>query len=122
MASRRERPLLDPGARAPGFRLARPEGGEATLAEIVARGRVLLVFFKVTCPVCQMTLPFLERMHTSGTLAICAISQNDAEDTREFNRSFGVTIPTLLDSEGEDFPASNAYGIASVPTIDRKST
>ena len=117
MASRRERPLLDPGARAPGFRLSRLEGGEATLAEIVARGRVLLVFFKVTCPVCQLTMPFLERMHASGTLAICAISQNDARDTREFNRSFGVTIPTLLDSEDEDFPASNAYGIASVPTM-----
>jgi peroxiredoxin len=117
MASRRQRPLLDPGAPAPGFRLSRLEGGEATLAEIVARGRVLLVFFKVTCPVCQMTLPFLERMHASSTLAICAISQNDARDTREFNRSFGVTIPTLLDSEDEDFPASNAYGIASVPTM-----
>jgi peroxiredoxin len=117
MASRPQRPLLDPGARAPGFRLARLEGGEATLAEIVARGRVLVVFFKVTCPVCQMTLPFVERMHAAGTLAICAISQNDARDTREFNRSFGVTIPTLLDSEDEDFPASNAYGIASVPTM-----
>jgi peroxiredoxin len=117
MASRRQRPLLDPGARAPGFRLSRLEGGEATLAEISAGGRVLLVFFKVTCPVCQLTLPFLERMHVSGTLAICAISQNDARDTREFNRSFGVTIPTLLDSEDDDFPASNAYGIASVPTM-----
>ena len=117
MASRRQRPLLDPGAPAPGFRLSRLEGGEATLAEIVAGSRVLLVFFKVTCPVCQMTLPFLERMRASGTLAICAISQNDAGDTREFNRSFGVSIPTLLDSEDEDFPASNAYGIASVPTM-----
>ena len=117
MASRRQRPLLDPGARAPGFRLARLEGGEATLAEIAAGGRVLVVFFKVTCPVCQLTMPFLERMHTTGTLAICPISQNDARDTREFNRSFGVTIPTLLDSEDEDFPASNAYGIASVPTM-----
>jgi peroxiredoxin len=117
MASRRQRPLLDPGARAPGFRLSRLEGGEATLAEIAASGRVLVVFFKVTCPVCQMTLPFVERMHAAGTLAICAISQNDARDTREFNRSFGVTIPTLLDSEDEDFPASNAYGIASVPTM-----
>ena len=117
MASRRQRALLDPGARAPGFRLSRLEGGEATLAELAAGGRVLLVFFKVTCPVCQMTMPFLERMHGSGTLAICAISQNDARDTCEFNGSFGVTIPTLLDSEDEDFPASNAYGIASVPTM-----
>ena len=121
MASRRERPLSGPGSQAPGLRLPRLEGGEAggeaTLAEFAARGPVLVVFYKVTCPVCQMTLPFVERMHAAGTLAICAISQNDARDTREFNRSFGVTIPTLLDSEDEDFPASNAYGMASVPTM-----
>ena len=50
-------------------------------------------------------------------LAICGISQNDAADTREFNTYFGVTFATLLDSEDEDFPASNAYGISSVPTM-----
>ena len=116
MASR-QRPLLDPGSRAPGFRLSSLEGGKGTLAEWTARGRVLLVFFKVTCPVCQLTMPFLERMHGSGRLAICGISQNDAADTREFNRHFGVTFGTLLDSEDEDFPASNAYGISSVPSM-----
>ena len=64
-----------------------------------------------------MTLPFLERLHASGALAICGISQNDAGDTREFNTYFGVTFPTLLDSEDDGFPASNAYGISSVPTM-----
>ena len=44
------------------------------------------------------------------------ISQNDAEDTREFNREYGVTFPTLLDSE-EGFEVSNAFGISSVPTL-----
>ena len=117
MASRRQHPLLDPGSRAPGFRLASLDSGDATLAEWTARGRVLVVFFKVTCPVCQLTMPFLERMHGSGWLAICGISENDAADTREFNRYFGVTFPTLLDSEDEAFPASNAYGISSVPTM-----
>ena len=117
MASRRQRPLLDPGTRAPDFRLSRLEGGEASFAELAAGGRVLLVFFKVTCPVCQLTMPFLERLHASGTLAICGISQNDAADTREFNSYFGVSFPTLLDSEDEDFPASNAYGISSVPSM-----
>ena len=52
-----------------------------------------------------------------GALAICGISQNDAADTREFNSYFGVTFATLLDAEDEDFPASNAYGISSVPTM-----
>jgi len=76
----------------------------------------LLAFFKVTCPVCQLTFPFLERLH-QGTLKIYGISQNDVKDTREFNREFGVTFPTLLDPEDDDFEASNAFGISSVPTM-----
>ena len=117
MASLRHRALLDPGSRAPDFRLARLEGGEATLAELTARGRVLLVFFKVTCPVCQLTIPFLERLNVNGTLSICGISQNDAADTREFNTYFGVGFATLMDAEESDFQVSNAYGISSVPTM-----
>jgi peroxiredoxin len=117
MASLRQRALLDPGSRAPGFRLARLEGGEATLAELTAQGRVLLVFFKVTCPTCQLAMPFLERLHASGALSVYGISQNDAADTREFNTYFGVNFSTLLDTEETDFPASNAYGISSVPSM-----
>jgi peroxiredoxin len=119
MASRRQRALLDAGTRAPDFRLSRLEGGEASFAELAAGRPVLLVFFKVTCPVCQLTMPFLERLHASGALTICGISQNDAEDTREFNGYFGVSFATLLDAEDEDFPASNAYGISSVPSMFR---
>ncbi len=78
---------------------------------------MLLAFFKVTCPVCQLTVPFLERLHASGGIAICGISQNDAADTREFNTYFGATYTTLLDSEDEGFPVSNLYGISSVPTM-----
>jgi peroxiredoxin len=117
MASRRQRPILDSGSRAPAFRLSRLEGGEGSLAELTGQGRVLLVFFKVTCPVCQLTMPFLERLHVSGLLAICGISQNDAADTHEFNSYFGVSFPTLLDAEDEEYPASNAYGISSVPSM-----
>jgi peroxiredoxin len=117
MASLRQRALLDPGSRAPGFRLAWLEGGEATLAELTVHGRVLLVFFKVTCPTCQLAMPFLERLHASGAVSICGISQNDAADTREFNTYFGVSFATLLDTEETGFPVSNAYGISTVPTM-----
>jgi peroxiredoxin len=117
MASHRQRKLLDAGSPAPDFRLDRLDGGEMSLAEIAAHGPALLVFFKITCPVCQMTLPYLERMHGAAGLRLYGISQNDAEDTREFMQEFGVTFPMLLDSEEADFPASNAYGISSVPTM-----
>jgi peroxiredoxin len=117
MASRRQHALPHPGTAAPGFRLARLEGGEATLDDLIAGGPVLLAFFKITCPVCQMAMPFLERLHRQGAIPVYGISQNEAGDTREFNREFGVTFPMLLDGEEEGFPASNAYGLSSVPTM-----
>ena len=116
MAAGKHRKLLDPGSRAPDFRLPRLDGGTTALQEILAHGPALIAFFKTTCPVCQLTFPFLERIHKAGTLPVYAISQDDAEDTREFNREFGLTLPTLLDTGRSGYPASNAFGISSVPT------
>ena len=117
MAARRQPKLLEAGTRAPDFRLEMLPGGEITLAEILAGGPALLAFFKISCPICQLTFPFLERIHAAAALRIFGISQNDAAETREFNREFGVTFPTLLDSEERGFPASEEYGISSVPTL-----
>ena len=117
MAAHGQHRLLAPGARAPEFRLGLLSGGKSTLSEILARGPVLLAFFKVSCPVCQMTFPFLERIYALGSLPIIGISQNDPQDTREFNQEFGVTFPTLLDREEDGFLASNDYGLSSVPTL-----
>jgi peroxiredoxin len=116
MAAWKQRQLLKEGARAPDFRLPRLDGDETPLAGIVTGGPALVAFFKVTCPVCQLTFPFLGRIH-SPALAVCGISQNDAADTREFNREFGVAFPVLLDSEDSGYPVSNAFGISSVPTM-----
>ena len=123
MASQRRRDLLESGTRAPDFRLARlSDGGagpETSLADLVAHGPAVLAFFKISCPVCQMTFPFLERIHKAadGALPIYGISQNEERGTRDFARQFGITFPILLDREDREFPASNAYGISSVPTI-----
>ena len=117
MAAGRVRKLLSEGTRAPEFRLQRLDGGESSFQDVIANGPILLAFFKITCPVCQLTFPFLERLHTPGTMPIYGVSQNDPEDTREFNSRFGVTFPTLLDREEDEFPASNAFGISSVPTM-----
>jgi peroxiredoxin len=105
------------GARAPEFRLPRLDGGDISLAEISAQGPALLAFFKNSCPVCQLTFPFLERVHQAGTLPVYGISQNDAADTRAFAKRYRTTLPMLLDSQASGFPVSNAYGISSVPTM-----
>lgn len=112
---KRQKPL-GAGGDAPDFRLARLDGGEVTLAELTASRPVLLAFFKISCPVCQMTLPFLQRLHTAGKLAVYGISQNQAADTRDFLAEFGISFPVLLDPE-DRYPASNAYEITHVPTL-----
>ena len=108
--------MLPPGSKAPQFSLPDLDGSRQTLTEILSRGRVLLAFYKISCPVCQFAFPFLERI-VGGPLPIVAISQDDANATRRFQKKFGITMPTLLDSDAEGYPASNAYGISYVPTL-----
>ena len=109
--------LLRAGAQAPEFTLARFAGGKTSLREIIAAGPALLAFFKVNCPVCQMTFPFLERIHSAKSLAVYGISQNGPEDTSSFTHHFQLTLPMLLDTESSGFSVSNAFGISSVPTL-----
>jgi peroxiredoxin len=113
----KQQKLLEPGSRVSDFRLPLLDGGEARLTDIVVNGSALLAFFKVSCPTCQLTLPHLERIHSSSKLPVFGVSQNNAADTRDFNRRFGITFPMLLDSRESGFPVSNAFGISHVPTL-----
>jgi peroxiredoxin len=115
--ARQERQLLEAGGKAPEFRLPLLDGGDISLGEIAVRSPALLAFFKVSCPVCQLTFPFLERVYRAGTLAVYGISQNDEKDTREFAARYRTTFPMLLDSAKSGYPVSNAYGISNVPTM-----
>jgi peroxiredoxin len=105
--------MLQPGIAAPAIELPDLSGAMRNLHHELRNGPVVLAFYKVSCPTCQMTLPFLERLAASANLI--AISQDDARDSREFNRRFGISVPTLLDSR--PYAASNAYGITNVPSV-----
>lgn len=92
------------GGEAPQFELPSLEGGELSLKDLLAGGPVLLAFFKVSCPTCQLTFPFLERLHqgrSENAPRVIGISQDDAADTRNFNRRYGISFPMLLDPSGE---------------------
>jgi peroxiredoxin len=100
---------------APDFQLPDLDGTVQSLASFRANGPVLIVFFKVSCPVCQLALPFLDRLGTNGSLQVLPISQDDAVTTRQFHRRFGIHLQTLVDTD--PYPVSNAFGITTVPTI-----
>src|SRR6266536_3379631 len=120
MAAHRQHRMLETGARAPDFQLQDLRGETRGLRDLVAAGPAVLAFFMTTCPVCQLAFPFLERIHrgqAQRALSFYGISQDDAESTEEFNREFGVTFPTLLDTADTNYPVSNAYGISHVPSV-----
>jgi len=50
-------------------------------------------------------------------MQVIGISQDDSSATQGFNTRFGITFPTLLDQSKESYPASNAFGITSVPSL-----
>jgi peroxiredoxin len=110
---------LSIGTLAPGFTLPGMEGKQFSLKDALTRGPILAAFFKISCPVCQFALPFLERIYkTYGNrnFTIIGISQNDKKDTASFTREYGITFPVLLDDTGT-YPVSNAYGLTNVPSI-----
>jgi peroxiredoxin len=120
MASKKQHTMLTAGERAPDFELEDLSGARLTRSGIGGENPVLLAFFKVSCPVCQYTFPFLERLYrgrSNQEIGIYAISQDSAKSTREFHSEFGITMPTLLDKEGEGYSASNAYGLSQVPSL-----
>ncbi|MGB6941940.1 MAG: TlpA disulfide reductase family protein [Bryobacteraceae bacterium] len=117
MFGRRTKVLAAVGAKAPAFRLTSLDGSARTLEDILSGGPALLAFFKISCPVCQLTAPYLERLSANQAIQVIGISQDDANATRGFLDRFGVTFPTLLDRSSEDYPASNAFGITSVPAL-----
>jgi len=105
------------GQSAPDFSLRSIDGTEYSLSKLLKRGPVFVSFFKVSCPVCQFTFPFLERLYKrygGKDVTFLGISQDNRRATKEFADEYGVTFPMVLDAEG--YPASNAYGLTNVPT------
>jgi peroxiredoxin len=106
------------GGIAPNFSLKSLAGQEYSLAAAMKRGPTVAAFFKVSCPVCQFTFPFLERIYKrygGDGVTFLGISQDDARDTRRFADDYGCTFPMLLDEAG--YPVSNGYGLTNVPTV-----
>src|SRR5574337_728466 len=95
-------PSLTPGKNAPAFELTGTDGKQYSLNGALKRGPVLLTFFKVNCPTCQYTFPFLDRLHRqlgAQGAQVWGIAQDDARDSQRFGKEYGVTFPILLDED-----------------------
>lgn len=103
------------GQSAPPFSLGGIDGKSYTLNQNGAR-LTLAVFFKVTCPTCALTFPYLEKLYQTyrgAGLAVWGISQDDKAASVEFAAKNGSTFPILLDN---GFRVSRTYDPEFVPT------
>ncbi|MGA9882195.1 MAG: TlpA disulfide reductase family protein [Candidatus Acidiferrales bacterium] len=111
-------PAPIPGAIAPPIALKDTDAKPATLADALKGGPALVAFFKIGCPTCQFTFPFLQRlfeMYGGSCLTFLGISQDGASDTRVFLEEFGIKFRVLVDER--PYPASKAYGLTNVPSL-----
>jgi thiol-disulfide isomerase/thioredoxin len=109
-------PALEPGAKLPPLVLRDDRGAPLPAPS----GEMLYVVFKTTCPTCALAWPYLDRIRRAaegGRLGVLAVSQDDPGITQAFGERLGTRIPTAYDPD--PWPASDALGITSVPTLLR---
>jgi peroxiredoxin len=112
-------PALTVGTAAPQIKLPSTKGTTFSLDEALKRGPVVAAFFKISCPVCQFALPYVERIYKAypgSPVTIVGVSQDEQNYTEGFAREYGISFPLLLDPV-DRYPASNAYDLTNVPSI-----
>jgi peroxiredoxin len=80
-----------------------------------AEAPLLVAFYKVNCPTCQLTMPYLQRLaDLYPGLTVWGVSQNETTQTRQFEDAFGVRFPQLLDA---DLKVTDRYDLLTVPAM-----
>ena len=90
-------------------------GSAAPPVEGIEFGPSALLFYKVTCPVCQMAAPYADRFERAYPGRITGIGQDDEGDLAQFSKTHEMSFRSLADLE--PYPVSDAYGIEAVPTL-----
>ena len=93
-------------------------GTPRSTAQARKAGMLVLAFFKTSCPTCQLTFPYLQKLADAygegGKLTVWGVSQDNRDATIAFAEKHGIGFPLLLD---RDLWHSMTYGIVTVPTI-----
>lgn len=111
-------PQLSSGNAAPDFELPDLAENPVRLSESLQFGPVVLVFYKSSCPTCQLTLPFIQKIasnRSGAKVPIWGISQDDKKESSDFALHLGLSFPILIDDH--PYPVSSTYGLEYVPGI-----
>ena len=118
---------LKVGQTAPDFTLKTLDGKEAKLSDYRGK-KVILNFWATWCPPCKAEIPHMEKYYKKSAkddnVEILAVnlkkSDKDEDYIKDFVKSYDMTYPVLLDTDGEQ---QEQYQIVTIPTtyfIDTK--
>lgn len=118
---------LKVGQTAPDFTLKTLDGKEAKLSDYRGK-KVILNFWATWCPPCKAEIPHMEKYYKKSAkddnVEILAVnlkkSDKDEDYIKNFVKSYDMTYPVLLDTDGEQ---QEQYQIVTIPTtyfIDTK--
>jgi len=113
------------GQTAPSISLPLADGGTAGLSD--QRGKVVLVNFWATwCVPCRSEMPALQHLANdlgSERFSLLLVDlQEDSASVNSYRHDLGITLPVLLDAEGN---VTRTYGVRALPAtflIDSKGT
>jgi len=109
---------IEVGARAPEFSLKGTDGRTYALAEALARGPVLLAFFKTTCGTCDLAFPYINRFaeaYPTNGWSLWAVAQDPPQAAGSYAATHRMAYPVLPDVGG--YAVSRAYDPPATPTL-----
>lgn len=109
--------MLRENQTAPDFTLPDLNGPASHFYDAAAGKLAVLVFYKFSCPVCQLALPFVQRIYDAygDAFYFVAIAQDPPDKTKDFQKEYRISMPTLMDMS--PYPVSQEYGLETVPSI-----
>jgi len=100
---------------APDFTLQTIDGETVSLSDFGGKP-VMLTFWKINCPACQVQMPYMQAFYdewSSETIAMLTINVGDSIlSAQNYVTSQNLTFPVLLDLRGG---VAQTYGIPGVP-------
>ena len=103
--------LIDPGRKAPAFKLTDQTGTTHSLADYAGRPVILYFYPKDDTPGCtKESFEFQERLpaFTAGKAAVLGVSILDEKSKAKFAKKYGLTFPLLADP---DHAVAEKFGV-----------
>jgi len=112
--------VLSVGAQAPDFTLSGIDGKQYSLSAALKQGPLLAVFIQTACPICDLIMPYLNRLveaYGGQGWQLWVISQDDQEASQRYAQRFGASFPLVVDDPADGWTVSRAYDPPATPTL-----